>query len=148
MVTRIALDGERWRCKAYLGDEWRMRRAYACDTNDVHGWIDATVPGSVIADLVRAGEVPDPLVDRNSRLVEWVAGRAWVYRREVSLPATPAGRRVIVHFEGIDHAGAVFFNGDHVGDHEGMFVPAEFDVSHVVRTGRPPAARPRVDRRG
>jgi hypothetical protein len=57
VATRIPLDGRQWRCKPYLGDEWRMRRAYAADTNDVHGWIDAAVPGSVVADLVRAGEL-------------------------------------------------------------------------------------------
>lgn len=136
MVTRIPLDGERWRCKAYLGDEWRMRRAFAGDTNDVHGWIGARVPGSVVADLVRAGEAADPLIDRNSRLLEWVAERSWVYRRDVSLPEPLDDRRVIVHFEGIDHAGHVFWNSEPVGFHEGMFVPAEFDVTHVAKAGR------------
>jgi beta-mannosidase len=135
VVTRIPLDGERWRCKAYLGDEWRMRRAFAGDTNDVHGWIDARVPGSVVADLVRAGDPADPLIDRNSRLLEWVSERSWVYRRDVSLPGSLEGRRVIVHFEGIDHAAHVFWNAVPVGSHEGMFVPAGFDVTHVAKPG-------------
>jgi len=130
--TRIPLDGDRWRCKGYLGQEWRMRRAYAPDTRDVHGWHPATVPGSVVADLVAAGEVADPRVDRNSRHCEWVADRTWVYRRHVALTEPLDGRRVVLHFEGIDHAAEVFYNGEPVGAHEGMFTPAEFDVTAAL----------------
>lgn len=155
MVTRISLDGSDWRCKAYLGEEWRWRRAFAADSNDTWGWLPATVPGSVIADLVRAGAAPDPLVDRNSRGVEWAATRSWVYRRDLSLPQPLDGRRVVVHFEGIDHAGEVFWNGRFVGAHEGMFLPAEFDVTHLATPGTnhvavvlapAPASEPQVGR--
>jgi cell pole-organizing protein PopZ len=50
------------------------------------GWLSATVPGAVIDDLFRAGELPDPRRARNSRSAEWVAERSWVYRRAVDLP--------------------------------------------------------------
>ncbi|MBA2528818.1 MAG: hypothetical protein H0V19_02455, partial [Euzebyales bacterium] len=134
-MTRIPLDGDGWRCKGYVGEEWRTRRAYAPGTRDVHGWHQATVPGSVVADLVRAGDVPDPRVDRNSRHCEWVAERTWVYRRDVSLTQPLDGRRVVLHLEGVDHAAEVFCNGERVGAHEGMFTPAAFDVSARVTRG-------------
>jgi len=40
--------------------------------------IPATVPGSVYADLAKAGIIPDPYYERNSLLCEWVANRFWV----------------------------------------------------------------------
>ena len=133
-TKRISLDGT-WRIKPYLGEEWRFRRPFAPDSTDVHGWVPATVPGSVVADLVAAGEVPDVLVDRASRTAEWVATRAWAYRREVTLPPETGERRVLACFDGIDPAAEVYVNGAHVGSHEGMFVPAVFDVTDVVRPG-------------
>ena len=129
---RIPLDGDDWRCKAYLGEEWRFRRAYAGDSRDVHGWVPARVPGSVVADLVRAGVVDDPLVDRNSLATEWVAERAWVYRREVTLPDVLDDRRVVVGFEGLDPAGEIFWNGASAGVHDGMFVPAVRDITDLA----------------
>jgi beta-mannosidase len=129
----LPLDGPGWTIKGYLDQDWRMRRAYAPDTRDVHGWVPARVPGSVLDDLVRAGEVPDPLVDLNSRAVEWVPARTWVYRREVSLD--PDGGPVELQFDGIDHAARVFVNGIEVGHHAGAFTPAAFDVTAAVKEG-------------
>lgn len=131
--TPILLDGQEWSCKGYLGEEWRMRRAYAPDTGDVHGWLPARVPGSVLDDVVRAGEAPDPLVDMNSRACEWVPERSWVYRREVELAAVEG--RVELQLDGIDHAADIFVNGTEVGSHIGAFTPATFDVTDLVRSG-------------
>lgn len=127
------LDGSGWSCKGYVGEEWLLRRAFAPDTRDVHGWIPARVPGSVVDDLVRAGEVDDPKFDRHSRDCEWVATRTWVYRRAVELEVVPL--RAELQFDGIDHAARVYVNGVEVGDHVGAFTPAAFDVAHALRPG-------------
>lgn len=133
-TTVASLDGADWWCKGYLGEEWLLRRAFAPDSTDVHGWVGGRVPGSVLDDLVRAGAVPDPLVDRNSLACEWVADRTWVYRRDVELPEPVDG--AVLEFDGIDHAAQVFLNGVHVGDHAGAFSPARFDVGGAARAGR------------
>jgi beta-mannosidase len=87
---------------------------------DAPGWLPARVPGSVVDDLVRAGEVPDPYFERNSLLAEWVAERTWVYRTRVS-----GG---VIEFQGVDHEATVFVDGDEVAHHVGAFAPFRVDV--------------------
>ncbi|HWH06578.1 MAG TPA: glycoside hydrolase family 2 TIM barrel-domain containing protein, partial [Gaiellaceae bacterium] len=78
------------------------------------------VPGSVLDDLARAGEVADLYRERNSLLAEWVPERAWILRRRVS-----GGR---VRFDGVDHEATVYVDGEEVGRHAGAFTPFDVDV--------------------
>ena len=111
------LDGEDWQVKGWLGEEWRW---HVNKPWDAPGWFPARVPGSVVDDLVRAGEVPDPYFERNSRLAEWVAERTWVYRHRV--------RAGTIEFLGIDHEATVFVDGEEVARHTGAFTPFRIDV--------------------
>jgi beta-mannosidase len=107
-----------WQLKGWLGDEWRW---YLNKPWDMPGWLPARVPGCVLDDLARAGEVPDLYHGRNSRLAEWVANRTWVYRTRLAGPAR-------VRFEGVDHEATVFVDGEEVARHEGAFTPFEIKV--------------------
>jgi beta-mannosidase len=135
-----ALDGDEWQLKGCLGDEWQW---HVNKPWDAPGWVPARVPGSVIDDLWRAGEVADPYFERNSRLLEWVAERAWVYRRRV--------HGGTVRFAGVDHAATVFVDGQEVAHHEGAFTPFEVDVPEgehqlAVVVHRAPESEPQVGR--
>jgi beta-mannosidase len=93
-------------------------------------------------DLMRAGEVPNLYVERNSRLAEWVPERSWIYRR----PVTGPGR---IRFEGVDHEARVFVDGEQVGRHEGSFTPFEVEVAAgehqlAVVVHRAPESEPQV----
>lgn len=98
-------------------------------------WLPASVPGSIHWDLLKAGEIPDPYFERNSRLVEWVHQRHWAYRREFSVPASWAGRQIHLRFDGIDYEAEVFLDGLSLGQHESMFRPAVYDVTDKVTPG-------------
>ncbi|HWH06668.1 MAG TPA: glycoside hydrolase family 2 TIM barrel-domain containing protein [Gaiellaceae bacterium] len=115
----MALDlGEQeWQLRGCLGDEWRWHLAKPWDEP---GWLPARVPGSVLDDLMRAGEVPDLYRERNSLAAEWVPERSWIYRTRVR-----GGR---VRFEGVDFEAGVFVDGEEVGRHVGLFEPFEVDV--------------------
>ena len=115
MTERPAGD---WQLRGFVGDEWRW---YLTKPWDAPGWLPARVPGSVIDDLVRAGEVRDPYRMRDSRLAEWVPERAWVYRRRVENGG-------VLRFDGVDHAATVFLDGEEVASHEGAFTPFEVEV--------------------
>src|SRR6185437_13818579 len=118
------LDGDAWQLRACLGDEWRWHAAPE-KSWDAPGWLPARVPGSVLDDLVRAGEAPSPYHERDSRLSEWVPERTWLYRRRLTVdPAAPTLR-----FDGVDHACTVLVDGRELASHEGMFVPFDVDVS-------------------
>ena len=58
-----------------------------------------------------------------------------VYRRSFSVPAAWAGQRVIVHFGGATSVLAVYLNGIAVGLSKDSCLPAEFDLTSVIRTG-------------
>ncbi|HET7474373.1 MAG TPA: glycoside hydrolase family 2 TIM barrel-domain containing protein [Candidatus Limnocylindrales bacterium] len=145
-----SLDGAGWWIRAHPGTEAALAAAArwagpaAGAIHAVHepdpgeGWIAAHVPGSVLDDLMRAGEVPDVYRERNSLLAEWVPERAWTYRTtfEVEPPGDGAPQRTWLRFHGIDHAGHVFVDGRHVGSHAGMFVPFEIELpAEVARAG-------------
>jgi beta-mannosidase len=112
-----SLDGADWQFKGWLGDEWRWHVAKPWDDP---GWLPARVPGSVVDDLVRAGEVPSPYFERNSRLAEWAAERTWIYRTRVG-----GGT---LELEGVDHEATVFVDGEEVAHHVGAFTPFCVDV--------------------
>jgi beta-mannosidase len=118
-----SLGGEGWQLRGCLGDEWRWHvgpdKAW-----DAPGWLPARVPGSVLDDLMRAGEVADVRFERNSRLAEWVPERAWLYRRRFSVD--DEGSAIV--FDGVDHAATVFIDGEQAGHHEGGFTPFSVDV--------------------
>ncbi|MEX2606777.1 MAG: sugar-binding domain-containing protein [Kiritimatiellia bacterium] len=60
-------------------------------------------------------------------------GRATVfYRKEFSVPQVPGGKRVWLHFEGVDYLAKVFVNETYIGDHEGIVGPFEFDITDYL----------------
>ena len=57
------------------------------------------------------------------------------YRRTFVVPQDWAGRRVTLHFGGVNSAFYVWVNGQEVGYSQDSKVPAEFDVTDFLRTG-------------
>jgi beta-mannosidase len=112
-----SLDGDDWQVRGFIGEEWQW---HVNKPWDAPGWLPARLPGSVLDDLQRAGEIRDPYHERNSLLAEWVPERAWIYRRRVS-----GGR---IRFAGVDHEATVLIDGDQVAHHVGAFTPFEVDV--------------------
>jgi hypothetical protein len=116
-----------WQLKGCLGDEWKW---HLDKPWDAPGWLPARVPGSVMDDLMRAGELPDLYVGRNSRTAEWVPERAWIYRTRLSV-AEPS----VLRFAGVDYEATVFLDGVEAAHHVGCFAPFEVDVppgEHLV----------------
>lgn len=141
-----SLDGDDWQLRGCLGREWEWHVG-AEKPWDAPGWLPARVPGSVVDDLVRAGEIPTPYFERNSRLAEWVAERAWVYRRRVRVD----GDGAMLEFGGVDHEATVFLDGDEIGHHAGAFVPFAVEVppgDHLLAVVVHPApeSQPQVGR--
>ncbi len=58
------------------------------------------------------------------------------YRRTFELPAAWQGRRVFLHFAGVQSAFTVWVNGERVGYSQGSMSPAEFDITAHVHPGR------------
>ncbi|HRR56268.1 MAG TPA: glycoside hydrolase family 2 TIM barrel-domain containing protein [Acidobacteriota bacterium] len=57
------------------------------------------------------------------------------YRRTFDLPGHWQGKRVVLHFDGVESAFYVWVNGEEVGYSEDSRTPAEFDITPYVRPG-------------
>ena len=58
-------------------------------------------------------------------------GIAW-YRKRFTLPVDAAGKRVVLEFEGVRHAGDFYVNGKHVGLHENGVMAFGLDVTDAL----------------
>lgn len=98
-------------------------------------WIDGQVPGSVYADLWRAGQIEDPYFGCNSLACEWVANRWWIYRTTFSLTLPDLEDTLLLTFHGIDYAAKIYVNGELAGKHEGMYLPFQTQINAMARAG-------------
>lgn len=96
--------------------------------------VPAVVPGSVYDDLHRAGIIDDPYYGMNSLACEWVSNRWWSYETTVTLTPAP-GCRLWLVLRGIDYRARISFNGKELGIHEGMYVPARYDITGIAVSG-------------
>lgn len=132
-----------WQIRGCLGDEWQW---HLTKPWDAPGWLPARVPGSVMDDLMRAGELPNLYFERNSLLAEWVPERAWIYRTRVDVDEPS-----VLRFEGVDHEATVFVDGEEAVHHVGAFTAFDVDVAagaHVLAVVVHPAppSEPQVGR--
>ena len=58
------------------------------------------------------------------------------YRRDFMVPREWSGKRLILRFEGVDSAFHLWVNGKAAGFSKGSRIPAEFDVTDLVKAGR------------
>ncbi|HEY0260617.1 MAG TPA: glycoside hydrolase family 2 protein [Lacisediminihabitans sp.] len=72
--------------------------------------IPATVPGSVHTDLLAAGLIPDPYLDLNELVVDWVGRRSWAYSTTFDWHLTE-GAVVELVCDGLDTIATITLNG-------------------------------------
>ncbi|SFK27073.1 beta-mannosidase [Cellulomonas sp. KH9] len=69
--------------------------------------VPARVPGTTHTDLLAAGLVPDPYVDRNELEVAWMKRVDWSYARPLDVAPAAADERVDLVLEGVDTVATV-----------------------------------------
>ena len=128
MTSMIDLNGQDWQFKEFYGEDWSWRDSVKPATRDVRWWRNGTVPGSVHHDLLKLGEIPNPYYERNSLLCEWIPARTWIYKKSFHVENELRGKRIHLHFEGVDYQARFFLNGIQIGEHIGMYTPAVFET--------------------
>jgi beta-mannosidase len=130
----LSLDGDDWTVYWLLPNEWQWRRVWESEPPEAPSRrLPAQVPGHAQDALLRAGQLPPPYAGLNSRAWEWASERDWIWEKTFSLPPDLRGWRLCLRFESIDDCAHVYLNGELLGDHEGQFVPVEWDVTDRVR---------------
>ena len=104
---------------------------------DVSGWGDIKVPGSwelqghgipVYVDSGQPWEPKPPHIDH-----EW--NPVGSYRRDFTVPEGWQGRRIFIHFGGVNSAFYIWVNGKMVGYSQDSKTPAEFDITEFLVQG-------------
>lgn len=100
-------------------------------------WLPAgQFPTNVHLDLLHNKKIPDPYLDRNENLVQWVGEKVWLYRTEFDGPQWRSdGQSVVLVFEGLDTYATVVLNGTTILKSENMFIPARVEVSNLIGYG-------------
>ncbi len=100
-------------------------------------WWPATVPGTVLTTMVDRGVYPDPDYGLNNLAIpESLNKQDYWYRNEFKAPASIAGRRLALTFQGINYKAAVWLNGQSLGTITGAFIRGIFDVTAVLKPGQ------------
>ena len=121
------------------------------------GWYITSVPTTVVAAQVAAGEFPAPYYGMNLRKIPGITAyevgeqfahqpipddspyaASWWYRTEFPTPANPG--YVALHFDGINNRANVWINGTKIADAKdvaGAYRAFEFDITpELTKTGR------------
>ena len=113
-----------------LNGAWRMREM------NTERWHDALVPGSVYADLMRDGSMPDPFWRENEHIAFDLMEKDYEYTRVFTVDeAELRHERLILRFEGLDTLAHVLVNGVLVGDADNMHITWEWEVKQLLRAG-------------
>ncbi|MFD9738387.1 glycoside hydrolase family 2 protein [Umezawaea sp. NPDC059074] len=124
MIHQTLHDG--WHLSAVSGD---VPSAVAGRT------VRASVPGSTHLDLLAAGLIPDPYLDRAEADLVWMHRAGWRYALTFDAVAPGDGERVDLVFDGLDTVASVELNGVVLGSTWNMHRGYRFDVRSVLRDG-------------
>lgn len=115
-----------WRVAQYQGGDTRDPPVIADDA-----WLEATVPGVVHDDLIRAGRLKNPYASVAAvKDAAWVAQTDWVFRTTVPIARAAAGRGpAFLAFDGIDTFAETWLNGRHIGTTADAFRGYRFPLS-------------------
>lgn len=92
------------------------------------GWLNATVPGTVLGNLVdngvydnlfepdNDGEINEYFGDNLSKIPEDDFDHQWWYSTDFTIPSSEEGKRITITFRGISYTGEIYVNGTKVSN--------------------------------
>ena len=121
-----------------------------------NGWMQVSVPTTVVAAQVKLGKLPDPFFGKNIRSypgVSYPIGEnfsnlpmpadspyavSWWYRKSFVLPAADKGKTLWLNFRGINYRANIWLNGRQIAsadDVAGAWRTYEFNVTDAAKPG-------------
>ena len=167
LLATLALPvGAQAGTRTALHDGWRLESACKVHAEGAaisvpgfftEGWLQVSVPSTVLAAQTADNVYPDPYFGMNLRNIpgtSYPIGEnfsnlpmpedspyrcGWWYRTEFSVPAAGHDKHVWLHFGGINYRGEVWVNGHRVADNNtvaGAYRIYDFDVTDYVKPGQ------------
>ncbi len=114
-----------------LNSGWQFRQQGQTE------WHKATVPGSVQADLLALGQLPDPFYGLNEKNIQWVEKHNWEYQKEFEWEVAAMDYDLIrLEFDGLDTYAEVYLNDRLILSSNNMFRRWEVDAKSFLKTGK------------
>jgi len=135
-----------------LNNNWKAKRAtdVLADGTEItsgkykpEGWIEATVPGTVLTTLLNNKQIPDPFFGMNNNLIPDVndTGREyytyWFYN-EFEMSEIKEDQQVWISFRGINYFADIFLNGKRINTntHQGMYLREKYLITPYLNKGK------------
>jgi mannosylglycoprotein endo-beta-mannosidase len=106
---------------------------------DLSGWLDATVPGTVLTTLLNNNLIPDPYFGLNNEKIPDIstAGRDYYtywFFNHFSTQGISEEKQVWLNFRGINYAAQIYLNGNLISTnkHEGMFLRERYNITKYL----------------
>lgn len=113
-----------------LNGIWQFRRT------GEDAWREATVPGSLLSDLLKLGDIEDPFYRDNEGLILPLFDHSYEYGTTFRLEDKHlAADRLILKLHGLDTLADISFNGKHLASTDNMFRSYELDVKETAVDG-------------
>jgi len=113
-----------------LNGKWKMRA-----TNE-QMWMDASVPGSVMNDLLNGGEIADPFYRDNEDEAYEVAIHDYEFKKDFFITDEMLAQdEVILRCEGLDTLSVVYLNDTKIATTNNMHRTYNFDVKSILKKG-------------
>ncbi len=155
-----------WGSNTPLRDGWTLQSACKVQADGAaisvasfhpQDWYSVTVPSTVLAAQVAAGEIKQPYYAMNLRKIpgaNYPIGQnfsnlpmpedspyhcGWWYRKTFTVPSAERDRTLWLHFGGINYRANLWVNGKQIADDKqiaGAYRTYDFDVTHDLNAGK------------
>ena len=105
------------------------------DQYDASRWMDATVPGEIHLDLMKAGLIEDVYTSIHALSCRWVEESLWYYRRTFIGGEAASASYTCLKFNGLEYSAIVYLNGKEIARHANAFYPLVVNVSGILLPG-------------
>lgn len=117
--------------KTTLTTGWMLRPVRGPIPATIPDAVPATVPGTVHTDLLAAGLIPDPYLDRNESELGWIGESDFAYDTTFDTDLGDFDRVDLVA-EGLDTVTTLDLNGSRIGATKNQHRSYRFDVTDVI----------------
>ncbi|WP_235988863.1 beta-mannosidase [Aquibacillus kalidii] len=130
MITKITKGSGDEMEKINLNGLWKMKPSTESK------WMDATVPGSVMHDLLSLGLIEDPFYRDNEDQAYDIASKDYIFTRNfhVADEFLKEGN-VVLRSEGIDTISEIIINGNTIAKTNNMHRTYEFEIKPYIFSG-------------
>lgn len=117
-----------------LDSGWTFKQASKAESSFLP---TAQFPTAIHLDLMHHGIIPDPFLNENAALVQWVGEEEWLYRTTFYAPANDAHDTSFeLVFEGLDTHATISLNSREIKKTDNMFIEYRVDVTDCIKPGK------------